>query len=116
MKKVLVGLALAAASHPRWGRAVNTLDLPVFDGAAADAADPFSFIKTVVVTGMALVIAFLVVGAFIGYGSGLIAKLNQARVKGDWGSLGIYLGTGLLVIIIIALMGYMGGQILSDFE
>ena len=116
MRKLVLVLACTIALHPRWGIAVNTLDLPVFDGVAADAADPFSFIKSVVITGMALVFGFLVVGAFLGYGSGLIAKLNQARIKGDWGSLGIYLGTGLLVVIIIALMGYMGGQILSDFE
>ena len=116
MRKLILVLACALVLHPRWGIAVNTLDLPVFDGIAADATDPFSFIKSVAITGMALVFGFLVVGAFLGYGGGLIAKLNQARVKGDWGSLGIYLGTGLLVVIIIALMGYMGGQILSDFE
>ena len=116
MKKLVFLLACVTVLHPRWGAAVNTLDLPVFDGIAADASDPFSFIKTVVITGMALMFGFLVVGSFLGYGGGLIAKLNQARVKGDWGSLGIYLGTGLVVVIIIALMGYMGGQILSDFE
>ena len=116
MRRLVLFLVCAVAFHPRWGIAVNTLDLPVFDGVAADAADPFSFIKSVAITGMALMFGFLVVGAFLGYGGGLIAKLNQARVKGDWGSLGIYLGTGLLVVIIIALMGYMGGQILSDFE
>ena len=116
MRKLVLVLACVMALHPRLGTAVNTLDLPVFDGVAADAADPFSFIKSVAITGMALMFGFLVVGAFLGYGGGLIAKLNQARVKGDWGSLGIYLGTGLLVVIIIALMGYMGGQILSDFE
>ncbi len=116
MKKIGFLLICALASYPNLGTAVNTLDLPVFDGVAADATDPFSFIKSVAITGMALVFGFLVVGAFLGYGGGLIAKLNQARVKGDWGSLGIYLGTGLLVVIIIALMGYMGGQILSDFE
>ena len=116
MKKLIVILTCVVALVPRWGLAVNTLDLPVFDGVAADATDPFAFIKSVAITGMALIFGLLVVGAFIGYGGGLIAKLNQARVKGDWGSLGIYLGTGLLVVIIIALMGYMGGQILSDFE
>jgi len=116
MKKIGFLLVCALASYPNLSTAVNTLDLPVFDGVAADATDPFSFIKSVAITGMALVFGFLVVGAFLGYGGGLIAKLNQARVKGDWGSLGIYLGTGLLVVIIIALMGYMGGQILSDFE
>ena len=104
------------ALWPEWAAAVNTLDLPVFDGAAADATDPFTFIKTAAISGMALMIGLLVVGAFLGYGGGLVAKLNQARMKGDWGSLGIYLGSGLLVIIIIALMGYMGGQILADFE
>ena len=116
MRKLVFVLACVMVLHPRLGVAVNTLDLPVFDGIAADAADPFSFIKSVAITGLALMFGFLVVGAFLGYGGGLIAKLNQARVKGDWGSLGIYLGTGLLVVIIIALMGYMGGQILSDFE
>ena len=116
MRKLVFVLACVMALHPPLGIAVNTLDLPVFDGIAADAADPFSFIKSVAITGLALMFGFLVVGAFLGYGGGLIAKLNQARVKGDWGSLGIYLGTGLLVVIIIALMGYMGGQILSDFE
>ena len=116
MKKAIFLLICAVVLQPRWGGAVNTLDLPVFDGVSADATDPFSFIKTVVITGMALMFGFLVVGAFLGYGGGLISKLNQARVRGDWGSLGIYLGTGLLVVIIIALMGYMGGQILSDFE
>ncbi len=116
MRRAVLALACAMASHPRWGLAVNTLDLPVFDGVAADATDPFAFIKSVAITGMALMFGLLVVGAFLGYGGGLIAKLNQARLKGDWGSLGIYLGTGLLVVIIIALMGYMGGQILSDFE
>lgn len=108
----LLGLTL----QPLAAFAVNTLDLPVFDGVAADASDPFAFIKTVVISGMGLMIGFLVVGAFLGYGGGLIAKLNQARQKGDWGSLGVYLGSGLLVVIIIALMGYMGGQVLSDFE
>lgn len=116
MKKLVPLLVCALAFCPSLGAAVNTLDLPVFDGAAADATDPFSFIKSVAITGMALVFGLLVVGAFLGYGGGLIAKLNQARIRGDWGSLGIYLGTGLLVVIIIALMGYMGGQILSDFE
>ncbi len=116
MKKIAFFLACVLAVCPHLALAVNTLDLPVFDGVAADASDPFSFIKSVAITGMALVFGLLVVGAFLGYGGGLIAKLNQARVRGDWGSLGIYLGTGLLVVIIIALMGYMGGQILSDFE
>ena len=114
--KLLCVLLWFLAAHPRWSEAVNTLDLPVFDGVAADASDPFSFIKMVVITGMALMIAFLLVGAFLGYGGGLLAKLNQARLKGDWGSLGVYLGVGLLIIIIIALMGYMGGQILASFE
>ncbi len=112
----LVAVLLCLAVYPDWGGAVNTLDLPVFDGVAADASDPFAFIKTVVITGMALMIGFLLVGAFLGYGGGLLAKLNQARLKGDWGSLGVYLGVGLLIIIIIALMGYMGGQILTSFE
>lgn len=116
MKKFTLFLACILMFYSNLSAAVNTLDLPVFDGVAADATDPFSFIKSVAITGMALVFGFLVVGAFLGYGGGLIAKLSQARVKGDWGSLGIYLGTGLLVVIIIALMGYMGGQILSDFE
>ena len=97
-----------------WG--VNTLELPVFEGVAADASDPFAFIKQVVISGMAVIIALLTVGAFLGYGGGLISKLNQARQRGDWGSLGVYLAVGLLVVIIIVLMGYMGGQILTDFE
>ncbi len=116
MNKFFFALLGGLVLLPRRGEAVNTLDLPVFAGVAADASDPFTFIKTVVITGMALIIGFLVVGAFVGYGGGLIAKLNQARIKGDWGSLGVYLGVGLLVVIIIALMGYMGGQILTDFE
>lgn len=116
MKRFIPLLVCVLTFYPNLGAAVNTLDLPVFDGVAADATDPFSFIKSVAITGMALVFGFLVIGAFLGYGGGLIAKLNQARVRGDWGSLGIYLGAGLLVVIIIALMGYMGGQILSDFE
>ena len=116
MRKLVLVLLYVMVLHPRLGIAVNTLDLPVFDGIAADATDPFSFVKSVAITGLALMFGFLVVGAFLGYGGGLIAKLNHARVKGDWGSLGIYLGTGLLVVIIIALMSYMGGQILSDFE
>ncbi len=115
-RKFLLFLLLSLWLHPYGVLAVNTLDLPVFDGVAADASDPFAFIKTVVITGMALMIGFLVVGAFLGYGGGLLAKLNQARIKGDWGSLGVYLGVGLLIIIIVALMGYMGGQILTSFE
>lgn len=62
--------------------AVNTLQLPVFEGAAADASDPFAFIKKVVISGMAVIIALLTVGAFLGYGGGLISKLNQARARG----------------------------------
>ena len=116
MSKRIALCLLCLVCCPVPGLAVNTLDLPVFDGVAADATDPFAFIKSVLITGMALMFGVLVVGAFLGYGGGLIAKLNQARQRGDWGSLGIYLGAGLLVVIIIALMGYMGGQILSDFE
>ncbi len=76
--------------------------------------DPIGYvvasIRYVIFLGLTIIVVF----ALIGFSSGLISEVNDARKKGEWGRFSVYFGAGLLVILIVILGAWWGSEILSD--
>ena len=78
-----------------------------------NANDPIGYligsIRFVIFLGLTIVVVF----ALIGFSSGLIAEVNEARKKGEWGRFSIYFAAGLLVILVVIFGAWWGSERLS---
>ena len=48
------------------------------------------------------------------YGGGMVAELNNARTRGEWGRFGVYTIAGLFVIVVIIFAGWWGASYLAN--
>ncbi len=67
-------------------------------------------IRYIIFLGLTIIVVF----ALIGFASGLIAEVNDARKKGEWGRFSVYFGAGLLVILIVIFGAWWGSELISD--
>lgn len=67
-------------------------------------------IRYIIFLGLTIIVVF----ALIGFSSGLIAEVNDARRKGEWGRFSVYFGAGLLVILVVIFGAWWGSERLSD--
>ncbi len=67
-------------------------------------------IRYIIFLGLTIIVVF----ALIGFSSGLIAEVNDARRKGEWGRFSVYFGAGLLVILVVIFGAWWGSERLGD--
>ncbi len=67
-------------------------------------------IRYIIFLGLTIIVVF----ALIGFSSGLISEVNDARRKGEWGRFSVYFGAGLLVILVVIFGAWWGSERLSD--
>ena len=87
---------------------------PKIGGTTAQAGDPVGYMIGAIQTVM--LVGFLVV-AVVGmmtYGGGMVAELNNARTRGEWGRFGVYVIAGLFVVVVIIFAGWWGASYLAD--
>ena len=80
---------------------------------SAKSGDPLGYM---VGTIRALVLLGFLVLSVIGmmtYGGGMVAELNNARARGEWGRFGVYTIAGLFVIVVIIFAGWWGANYLA---
>ena len=106
-------IALVCALIAAEVKAQNLPLPPDIGGTSAQANDPLGYmvgaIRTLVLLGF-LVVA--VVGMMT-YGGGMVAELNNARSRGEWGKFGVYTIAGLFVIVVIIFAGWWGANYLA---
>ena len=88
---------------------------PSIGAAAASTSDPTGYLigaVRVILTAAFVVLALFAIGSF---GGGLIAELNTARQRGEWGKFGIYIAGGMLVLLIVLFAGWWGGTIINTY-
>ena len=107
-------IALVCALITAEVKAQNLPLPPDIGGTSAQANDPLGYmvgaIRTLVLLGF-LVVA--VVGMMT-YGGGMVAELNNARTRGEWGRFGVYTIAGLFVIVVIIFAGWWGASYLAN--
>lgn len=107
-------IALVCALIAAEVKAQNLPLPPDIGGTSAQANDPLGYmvgaIRTLVLLGF-LVVA--VVGMMT-YGGGMVAELNNARTRGEWGRFGVYTIAGLFVIVVIIFAGWWGASYLAN--
>ena len=107
-------IALVCALIAAEVKAQNLPLPPDIGGTSAQANDPLGYmvgaIRTLVLLGF-LVVA--VVGMMT-YGGGMVAELNNARTRGEWGKFGVYTIAGLFVIVVIIFAGWWGASYLAN--
>lgn len=107
-------IALVCALIAAEVKAQNLPLPPDIGGTSAQANDPLGYmvgaIRTLVLLGF-LVVA--VVGMMT-YGGGMVAELNNARTRGEWGRFGVYTIAGLFVIVVIIFAGWWGATYLAN--
>ncbi len=94
--------------------AQNALPAPPKIGTATFSEnDPIGYvvasIRYIIFLGLTIIVVF----ALIGFSSGLISEVNDARQKGEWGRFSIYFGAGLLVILVVIFGAWWGSERLS---
>lgn len=95
--------------------AQNTLPVPPKIGNETFSEDdPIGYIVASIRYVIFLGLTIIVIFALIGFSSGLISEVNDARKKGEWGRFSVYFGAGLLVILIVILGAWWGSEMLSD--
>ena len=103
-----------------WGFAMvceaqNVLPKPPKIGAQTFSEDdPIAYvvasIRFIIFIGLTVIVVF----ALIGFSGGLIAEVNDARKKGEWGRFTVFFGAGLLVILVVIFGAWWGSERLSD--
>ena len=86
---------------------------PDIGGTSAQSGDPLGYMVNVI---RALLLLALLVIAVIGmtsYGGGMVAELNNARTRGEWGRFGVYTMAGLFVIVVVVFAGWWGANYLA---
>ena len=103
---VCVLLALEAQSQ--------TLPSPPDIGTmSAESGDPLGYMVGAI--RVLLLLGFLVLSiiGMMSYGGGMVAELNNARSRGEWGKFGVYTIAGLFVIVVIIFAGWWGANYLA---
>ena len=76
--------------------------------------DPIGYVIAVIRFIIFIGLTIIVVFALIGFAGGLIAEVNDARKKGEWGRFSVYFGAGLLVILTVIFGAWWGSERLSE--
>ncbi len=87
---------------------------PKIGSTAFNADDPMAYIIEIIRYLTFLALTIIVIFALIGFSSGLISEVNEARKKGEWGRFSIYFGAGLLVILVVIFGAWWGSERLSE--
>ena len=114
--RVITVLVLSAALLLVWslGYADSVLPPPPKIGSQTfQADDPIGYLVGSIRYVIFLALSIIVVFALIGFSSGLIAEVNEARKKGEWGRFSVYFGAGLIVILVVIFGAWWGSQKLS---
>ncbi len=95
--------------------AQNVLPTPPKIGSKTFSKDdPIGYIvasiRYIIFLGLTVVVVF----SLIGFSSGLIAEVNEARKMGEWGRFSIYFGAGMLVILVVIFGAWWGSERLSE--
>lgn len=112
---MMLTILLAGSIVSDWCLANTVLPPPPKIGSQNfNADDPIGYlvgsIRFVIFLGLTIVVVF----AMIGFSSGLISEVNEARRKGEWGRFSIYFGAGLLVILVVIFGAWWGSERLSE--
>ena len=75
--------------------------------------DPIGYIVGSIRYIIFLALTIVVVFALIGFSSGLIAEVNEARKKGEWGRFATYFGAGIFVVLVVIFGAWWGSERLS---
>ena len=86
---------------------------PKIGSQTFQADDPIGYLVGSIRYVVFLALSIIVVFALIGFSSGLIAEVNEARKKGEWGRFSVYFGAGLIVILVVIFGAWWGSQKLS---
>ena len=76
--------------------------------------DPIGYVVAVIRFIIFIGLTIIVVFALIGFAGGLIAEVNDARKKGEWGRFSVYFGAALLVILTVIFGAWWGSERLSE--
>lgn len=78
------------------------------------ASDPIGYlvgsIKWIIFVGLTISVVF----AILGFSSGLISEINEARKKGEWGRFTTYFGAGIFVILVVIFGAWWGSSKLTE--
>ena len=80
---------------------------------SAKSGDPLGYMVGAI--RVLLLLGFLVLSVIgmLTYGGGMVAELNNARSRGEWGRFGVYTIAGLFVIVVIIFAGWWGANYLA---
>ena len=86
---------------------------PDIGGTSAISGDPLGYMVGAI--RVLLLLGFLVLSVIgmMSYGGGMVAELNNARSRGEWGRFGVYTIAGLFVIVVIIFAGWWGANYLA---
>ena len=114
--RVITVLVLSTALLLVWSLGYADLVLPPppkIGSQTFQADDPIGYLVGSIRYVVFLALSIIVVFALIGFSSGLIAEVNEARKKGEWGRFSVYFGAGLIVILVVIFGAWWGSQKLS---
>ena len=86
---------------------------PDIGGTSAVSGDPLGYMVGVIRALMLLGLLVIAVIGMMSYGGGMVAELNNARTRGEWGRFGVYTIAGLFVIVVIVFAGWWGANYLA---
>ena len=112
---LLCTLLITLLSLSDFVNAQNVLPTPPKIGSETFSKDdPIGYIvasiRYIIFLGLTVVVVF----SLIGFSSGLIAEVNEARKMGEWGRFSIYFGAGMLVILVVIFGAWWGSERLSE--
>lgn len=85
--------------------AINLPEPPVFNGTGADA-DIWEYLKTSLVTIVGAGLVFLIAALVFSGGGGMLSSLQKARAKGEWGTFFVYVGSFIVVAVMVVFLAY----------
>ena len=80
---------------------------------SAKSGDPLGYMVGAIRVLMLLGLLVISVIGMMSYGGGMVAELNNARTRGEWGRFGVYTLAGLFVIVVILFAGWWGANYLA---
>ncbi len=86
---------------------------PDIGGTSAQSGDPLGYMVGTIRALMLLGLLVIAVIGMMSYGGGMVAELNNARTRGEWGRFGVYTIAGLFVIVVIVFAGWWGANYLA---
>ena len=86
---------------------------PTIGKTAPTSGDPLGYMIGAI--RVLLLLGFLVLSVIgmMTYGGGMVAELNNARARGEWGRFGVYTIAGLFVIVVIIFAGWWAADYLG---